>query len=60
MYTSSASPNESEVVELGDLVLHDSGTVSQLRGAVLVVSRSYSDQRAVTNVPQSYHFECHW
>lgn len=41
--TSSATTNESEIIELGDLVFHDSRAISQFTAAILIVASSDSD-----------------
>ena len=58
--TSSATTDESEIVELGDLVLHDRGAVSQFPAAVLVVARLDGDQGAVGDLVEGHDLEGHW
>lgn len=55
--TSAAPPHEPEVVEFGDLILHDGSAVPQLGAVVLVVAGADSDDRAVDDVVQSDDFE---
>lgn len=55
--TSSAAPDEPQVVELGDLVLDQGGTVAQLGRTVLVVAGFERDGRAVRHLGQYDHLE---
>ena len=57
--TSSGSADESEVVELGHLVLHDGRAVPQLGAVVLVVAGAERDDGAVVDVAQRDHLERH-
>lgn len=41
--SSSATTNESQIIELGDLVFHDSRAISQFTAAILIVASSDSD-----------------
>lgn len=47
--TSSAATNESKIVELGDLILHDGRAISQFAEAVLVIARPNGDQGTVAD-----------
>lgn len=47
--TSSATTDESKIVELGDLVLHDGCAISQFAEAILVIARSNGNQGAVAD-----------
>jgi hypothetical protein len=55
--TSSAPADEPQIVELGDLVLHDGRRVSQLGAVVLVVAGLDGDDGAVADVAESDHLE---
>lgn len=55
--TSAAAAHESQIVELGHLVLHEGGAVPQLGAIVLVVSGAYGDDRAVRHLTQRDHLE---
>lgn len=55
--TSPASPDESEIVELGHLVLHNGCTISQLPATILIVSSSNGDQSPVADVVQGNDLE---
>ena len=55
LLTSSRPPDEPEIVELGNLVLHDGRAVAQLRAVVLVVARTQSHDRPVRHVAQRDH-----
>lgn len=57
--TSAAPPDESEVIELGHLVLHHRRAVAQLRTVVLIVARPHGDHRSVHNVAQRDDLEGH-
>ena len=56
---SSRPADESEIVELCHLVLHDGGAVAKLAAVVLVVAGSQGDEGAVHDVAQRDHLECH-
>jgi len=58
--TSTASTDKSEVIELGDLILHQRGRVSQFRATVLVIARTDRHQSPVANFAKSNYFERHW
>lgn len=55
--TSSATSDESQVVELGDLVFDQGRTVTQLSRTVLVVAGLKRDGRTVRHLGQDDHFE---
>ena len=49
--------NEAEIVELGDVVLHDGRVVPQLPTKVLIVASSQSDHSPIIDLTQGNHFE---
>lgn len=55
--TSTASTDEPKIVELGHLILHHRGGISQLRAAILVVPCTHCHQGPVTDLAQGYHLE---
>jgi len=55
--TSPASADEPEVVEFGDLVLHQRGRVPQFRATVLIVSGPNGHKSTVPNLAEGYHLE---
>lgn len=55
LLTSPAAAHEAEVVEPGHLVLHDSGSVAQLGGVILVIARHHRHHRSIRNIPQCHH-----
>jgi hypothetical protein len=57
--TSTRAAHESEVVKLGDLVLHDGGAVPQLGAVVLVVAGPEGDQGPILDVTQGYDLKGH-
>jgi len=58
--TSSATTDESKIVEFGDLVLHDGGAIPQLAAAVLVVARSNGNYSTIADLVERYDLECCW
>ena len=57
--TSATSSDEPQVIELCHLILHESSRVPQFRATVLIISRPHGDKGAITDLPQSHHFESH-
>lgn len=57
--TPSASSDESEIIELGDLVLHHRGAVPELAATVLVVPGLDGDQGAVGDLVERDDLEGH-
>lgn len=57
--TSTASADEPQVVELGDLILHQSRRISQLGAAVLIVTSANGHKGAVAHLAESHDLECH-
>lgn len=57
--SSSATSNESKIVELRDLVLHDRGAISQLAATILIVTSSYGDQCTVADLVEGDDREGH-
>ena len=49
------STNESEIIELGHIVLHDGSVVTKLTTEVLIISSSESDHSAISDLTQCYH-----
>lgn len=58
--TSSTPAHESQIVELGHLVLHHRRTVAQLGAIVLIISRPHRHHRSVHDVAQGHHLEGNW
>jgi len=58
--TSSATTDESKIVEFGDLVLHHGGTIPQFAAAVLVVARSNGNYSTIADLVERYDLECCW
>lgn len=56
-FTSSTAPDETEIVELGNLVLHNRGAVSELAAAILVVAGPYRDEGTVADVVEGDDLE---
>lgn len=54
---SSASADESEIVELGHLVLHECRVILELGAEILVVSGLDGDQGAIADLAESNHLE---
>lgn len=57
--TSARPADEAQVVELGDLVLHDGRVVAQFAAEVLVVAGAHGDDGAVLDVVERHHLEGH-
>lgn len=57
--TSSAASHETQIIELGHVVLHLGGEVAQLRAAILIVSRPDGDIGAIAHFRQSDDLEGH-
>lgn len=57
--TPATSAHEAQIVELGNLVLHDGGAVPQFAAKVLVVTGGHGDHRAVADLAQGHHLERH-
>lgn len=56
-FAAAASPNKSEIVKFGDLVLHHSCAIAKFSAVILVVPGFYCHDRSVLNVVQSDDFE---
>ena len=57
--TSSGSSDESEVTELGHLVLHNGRVITQFAAVILVVSSADGHHRPIRNFTERYHAEGH-
>lgn len=55
VFTSSAPPNEAQVVEAGHLVLHHGGSVPQLGRVVLVVPGHDGDQSTIRDITEGHN-----
>lgn len=55
--TSATPPDEPQIVEFGDLVLHHRGAVPQFRAVILVVAGPHRHHGAVADVAQRNHLE---
>jgi len=58
--TSAAPADEPEVVELGDLVLHQRGGVPQFRATILVITSADRHQSPIPDLAEGDHFKRHW
>lgn len=58
--TSSTSADEPQIIELRNLILHESSGITQFRTAVLIIARSNCHQCPITNVTERYYLERNW
>lgn len=59
LLTPPTSADESQVIELCNLILHERGRVSQFGATILIVSRPNGDQSTIAHLAECHHFERH-
>ena len=56
--TSSATANESQIVEARYLIFHDGRSVAEFGGEVLIIACSDRDENSIGNITERNNFEC--